>query len=278
MLAVTFGLLAGAFYGSADFLGGLASKRAPMAAVTLTSQSIGLLCLLAILPFFKGHLAPVEIAWSLGGGICGAAGIALLYHALAIGKMSVVSPITAVLAASFPVIASLVRGDPLQWVQGAGIAAALSAVVMISASKESSGRREIATAGVKEAIASGIFIGAFFMVLGLSSRSAGLDTLLCARVGSVVALFSFAMATRTRLWPGKGASGMAVVSGIIDMTANVLFVLAAQTGALAIAAVLTSLYPAATVFLARLVLAERLQTIQKIGVGLALIGVALIAA
>jgi drug/metabolite transporter (DMT)-like permease len=278
MTAVLFGTLAAVLYGTADFLGGVAAKRTAMLAVTATSQSVGLLGLLLVIPFFGGRLTPVEAGWAFAGGVCGGAGIALLYHALSIGKMGIVSPITAVLAAAFPVGIGIARGDALRWFQFAGIAVALLAVVMISLSKEETGEREIATAGVKEAIASGIAIGLFFLLLGLSRRGAGLDVLLVARVGSIAFLVAVAAATRTSLLPRNNTLPTVAASGALDMSANVLYVLAAQTGELAIAAVLTSLYPASTVFLARIVLRERLQFVQKIGVAFALLGVVLLAA
>ena len=235
--------------------------------------------LLAIaVPFFTGHPAAADLWWGLLGGVFGGIGIAMLYHALSIGKMGVVSPITAVLAAVVPVGVGLFRGDPLHWFQFAGIGCALVAVVMISLSFEGAGVREISTKGVKEAIVSGIAIGGFFLILGLSRSSAGVDTLLAARVGSVLFLLLLVAVTRTSLRPSAGTLPALLGIGAIDMAANVMFVIAAQTGALAISAVLTSLYPASTVFLARAVLKERLQLSQKLGVGLALVGVALIAA
>ena len=278
MVAIGLSILAASFYGGADFLGGLATKRAGMISVTLISQAIGLVCLLAILPFFEAHPTRATIAWSLAGGVCGGIGIALLYHALSIGRMGVVSPITAVLAAALPVTLGIFRGDALRWFQFIGIAVALLAIVLISLSKEASGEREIATSGVKEAIVSGIALGLFLTMLGVPGRGAGLDGLLAARVGGVAFLLLLALATRSPVRPGGGTIGIVVASGVVDMAANVLYVIASQSGALAIAAVMTSLYPASTVFLARIVLGERLQFVQKIGVGLALIGVALIAA
>ena len=272
------GTLAGISYGAADFIGGLAARRISAVAVTAISQAAGLVLLLIAVPFFGGHPTPVDLAWGLAGGVCGGVGIALLYHALSIGKMGVVSPITAVLAAAFPIVVGIVRGDALAWFQIAGIGVALVAVVLISFSKEESGEREIATAGVKEALASGCAIGLFFLTLGLSHRSSGLQGLLAARVGSVLFLLALAGITRTSLRPDARTTATVVGAGAIDMSANVLFVIAAQTGELAIASVLSSLYPASTVFLARIVLKERLQLVQKIGVALALLGVGMIAA
>lgn len=248
-----------------------------MLAVTLTAQSVGLACLLAVVPFYGGHAQRAELLWSAAGGVFGGIGIALLYHALAIGKMGVVSPITAVIAASFPVVVGVVRGDALTWFQLLGIFVALVAVVLISLSKEDSGKREIATEGVKEAIASGVAIGIFFLTLGIGQRGHGFDGLLAARIGSVVCLLLLAFVARAPLRLPRATVGTVVASGAIDMAANAMYVVAAQTGNLAVASVLTSLYPASTVFLARFVLHERLQLVQKFGVGLALIGVALIA-
>jgi len=249
-----------------------------MLTVTLSAQTVGLICLLAVVPFYGGHPQRSELLWSAAGGTFGGIGIALLYHALSIGKMGVVSPITAVIAAAFPVVVGVVRGYTLTGFQLAGIVIALVAVVLISLSKQESGEREIATGGVKKAIASGVAIGIFFLTLGIGQRSHGFDGLLAARIGSVMCLLVLAWARRAPLRLPRGSVGIVVASGAIDMMANAFYVVAAQTGALAIASVLTSLYPASTVFLAKIVLRERLALVQKIGVGLALIGVALIAA
>ena len=278
MIAIVLGLSSAALYGSADFIGGMAAKRAAVLCVTAVSQSVGLIVLLAMLPFFPGRAAQGDWGWGLAGGVCGGIGISLLYHALSIGKMGVVSPVTAVVAAALPVGVGILRGDPLRWFQLAGIAAAMLAVVTISFSKEESGEREIATSGLKEAILAGVAIGGFFIVLGLSRPSAGLSTLLAARIGSVAFLLLLAAATRTSLRTGGKTFAMLALTGAIDMSANAMYVVAAQTGELAIASVLASLYPASTVFLARAVLKERLQFVQRIGVALALVGVALIAA
>lgn len=275
-MAIAFGLLAAVFYGASDFFGGFATKRATMLSVAVISQASGLLCLLCFFRFFGGHLTLPEIGWSLLAGVNGGIGISLLYRALSIGTMGVVSPITAVLAASFPVVVGIVRGDPLHWYQLLGIGLALVAVVMVSLSKQSSGKPEIATTGVKEAIAAGVFIGLFFLMLGLSGRNQGLQSLLVARIASIAFILLLAAATRTTLRPHAKALPMILAVGAVDMAANVLYVLAAQTGALAVAAVLTSLYPASTVVLARLILKEHLSGIQKSGVALALVGVVLI--
>ncbi|MDQ2991464.1 MAG: DMT family transporter [Candidatus Eremiobacteraeota bacterium] len=278
MLSIVLGILAAAFYGAADFCGGIATKRTSIFAVTIVSQAAGLALLAIVVVFTPGRALPFDYLWGALGGICGGVGIALLYHALSIGKMGVVSPITAVLAAATPaVFGVVVRHEPLAWFQIAGILVALVAVVLISLSHEEDGRLEFSTAGVKEAIAAGLIIGGFFLFLGTASPGAGLQPLLIARVASVLFLLLIAAIARSSFVPRDGTLGLVVFAGGIDMTANVLFVLADHAGLLSVASVLTSLYPASTVLLARVVLKERLALIQKLGVGLALAGVALIA-
>jgi drug/metabolite transporter (DMT)-like permease len=278
MLAIVLGLSAAILYGSADFLGGIATKRSAMLTVTVIAQAVGFAVLLVAVPFFPAHAGRSDFAWGAAAGVCGALGIAIFYHALSIGKMGVVSPITAVLGSAFPVVVGIARGDRLTPLQLAGIVIALLAVVLISLSTESSGEREISTSGVKEAIVSGVLIGAFLLLLAQAHSAAGLDSLLAARIASVAFLLILAVATRTSLQPRRSDLPIIALCGAMDMMANVFYVLATYTGELAIAAVLTGLYPASTVFLARLVLKERLQLQQRIGVGLALLGVSLIAA
>jgi drug/metabolite transporter (DMT)-like permease len=248
-----------------------------MFAVTLFSQFVGLLLLLLIVPFTPGHAVPSDYLFGALAGIAGALGVALLYHALSIGKMGVVSPITAVLAAAVPVAIGVSRGEHLGFAQFAGIGIAFVAIALISFSTENGGTREISTAGVKEAIASGLVLGGFLFFLAQTRHEAGVHNLIAARVASVAFLAIVGWATRTNFKIPRDQLPLVAATGAIDMTANVLFVLATFSGYLSIAAVLTSLYPASTVFLARLILNERLALSQWFGVALALVGVVLIA-
>jgi drug/metabolite transporter (DMT)-like permease len=247
-----------------------------MFAVTLFSQAVGFVFLLLVLPFTPGHAVFSDYLFGALAGIGGAIGVALLYHGLSIGKMGVVSPITAVLAAAIPLIFGTIRGDRLAVVQVIGLFLALIAIAMISFSLEPSGEREIATAGVREAILAGFGFGAFLILLSYTHPAAGLHNLIGARLSSIVLLLVITLATRTSLAVGRGQWSLIVGCGLLDMTANILFVLAIFSGGLEIAAVLTGLYPASTVLLARVVLGERLGRTQKAGVAIALAGVLLI--
>jgi drug/metabolite transporter (DMT)-like permease len=270
-------LVAALTYGAADFCGGLATRRTAMIAVAVISQAVGFALLLIVLPFTPSHAVASDYLFGALAGVCGALAVTLLYHALSIGKMGIVSPITAVLAAALPLIFGVLRGDRLTLGQIVGLVLALLAIVLISLSFESGGTREISTAGVREAIVTGFLFGAFFILLSYTHPAAGLHNLLAARIASIAFLLLAAFVTRTRLVPARGDWRLIVGAGVLDMTANILYVLATFWGYLSIAAVLTSLYPASTVFLARIVLNERLVRTQKAGVALALTGVVLIA-
>jgi drug/metabolite transporter (DMT)-like permease len=276
-LPVLLGLLAAACYGAADFFGGLATKRSGMFAVAIGAQASGLIALLCVLPFFHAQITSASLLYGALAGACGGLGIVLLYHALSIGKMGVVSPVTAVLAAALPVFAGAVHGDRLGILQVIGIAVALTAVVLISLSTEPDGRFEFSTVGLREAMASGLLLGGFYIFLAFAGKNAGLYPVAVARCAAVVLLLLIAPVLRAGIVPQLRTLSLVVIAGAIDVTANVLYVLAAHAGYVSIAAVLTSLYPASTVFLARIVLGERLANVQKIGVALALAGVALIA-
>jgi drug/metabolite transporter (DMT)-like permease len=277
-LGIAFGLLAAAFYGAADFFGGLASKRSSVFSVVMLSQLVGLLLLAAALPFTHAALTHRALLFGFAAGACGAVGIALLYRALAIGKMGVVSPITAVLAAAVPVIVGVfARGEHLTGLRSAGIAAAFVAVVLITLTPGETGSFEFSAVGVREAVISGLALSGFYVFLALAGKNAGLYPLISARCASTGLLLIAALAAGQSIKPVKGTALQIIVAGVLDQSANAFYLFAANAGYLAIAAVLTSLYPASTVILARVVLHERLAAIQKAGVGLALAGVALIA-
>ncbi len=272
-------MLAAAFYGAADFCGGYASRRSAVFGVTILSQLAGLVALFIVLAFTHWRLTASDVAYGALAGVCAGGGLVLFYHALTIGRMGVVSPITAVLASGVPVVASLVRGERLHLAQGAGMLVALVAIVLISASFEEGegGKREIATEGVREALVAGVVIGGFILFLSRASAASGLAILLPARAASVLVLLLVAAAVRGTIRPSGGMLPLIVLCGVLDMTANAFFVLAARSGYVSLASVLTGLYPASTVVLAWAVLHERMQRAQWAGFALALAGVALIA-
>ena len=275
-MGLVLALAAAVTYGSADFLGGLASRRASTLLVTLVAQSAGLAVVLPIALVLRTPADPASLAWGAASGVFGCIGIVAFFRALASGAMSAAAPVTAVVGAALPVVAGLLLGERPGFGAWAGIAAGLVAVATISWGGERSGGAGRGSLGL--AVVAGVGFGLFFTALSRAAPTSGLWPLFAGRIGSLSLLAVVLLAGRMPVWRAKPAAlGMAVVSGTVDMTANVFFLLATRQGELALVAVLTSLYPAATVLLALVVLRERLRRSQLAGVALALLAVALIA-
>jgi drug/metabolite transporter (DMT)-like permease len=276
-VAVLLALASAAVYGASDFLGGLASRRASVFGVVALSQAVGLLALLALLPWLGGPVATADLAWGAAAGLAGAAGLVVFFRTLARGTMSVVAPVTAVTAAAVPVLGGLLAGDSIApWTAG-GIALALVAVVLVSAEGGLSALRSARPADLAPALLAGSAFGCFFVLLDRTSADAGLTPLVATRLASVVLVVVLAAAGRRSLRVGGPALPTVAVSGVGDMSANALFLVATQQdGQLAVIGVLASLYPVSTVVLAQLVLRERLAAVQVTGLGTAMAAVVLI--
>jgi drug/metabolite transporter (DMT)-like permease len=280
-------LASSVLYGAADFLGGLAAMRASAAWVVTISQAAGLLVLLGVVGLLPAADATrADVSWGAAAGLAGALGVALLYRALAIGTMGVVAPITAVCAVALPVLVSVVRGRQPPLLALAGILLALVAIVLVSQQPPAIPREVPAAprrglpAGVPHALLSGVAIGLFFVLIAEARPESGLWPLVGARAGAVPACLLVAIlgpGPAVRSTPAR-AIFTAAGAGIVDMTANVLYLLASRMGSLAVVVTLASLYPASTVVLARVVLGERLHRTQMAGMVCALVAVTLIVA
>jgi len=277
-MAILLALAAALAYGAADFCGGLASRRMPAAAVVVLSQIAGVAVLAAVWAAVPsaGHLYRDDALIGCAAGIAGGIAIAALYAALSVGRMGVVSPITAVVGASVPVVFGFASGERTSAFGIAGVVLAFVAVALVSANLET---RSISLRepGIALAIVSGLGIGALYVFLSRGHHDGVLGRLAIARLVSVLVLSIYAIARRESLRPVPKSLRLVLGAGALDMAANVLYVFATNTGMLAIVALLTSLYPASTVFLARVVLEERLTASQWVGVGMAACGVVLIA-
>jgi drug/metabolite transporter (DMT)-like permease len=276
-VAVVLALASAVVYGAADFLGGLSSRRASVFGVVAVSQLVGLLALLVLLPWLGGPVGPSDLAWGAAAGVAGATGLVLFFRTLARGVMSVIAPVTAVTAAAVPVLVGLVGGDTIGPWAAAGIGLALAAVVLVSAEGGLSALRAAGPASLAPALAAGTAFGFFFVLLDRTSQDSGLTPLVTARLASVALVVVIALAGKQSLKVGRVALPLVALSGIGDMTANALFLLATQQdGQLAITGVLASLYPVSTVILAQVLLRERLAGAQVAGLGTAVAAVVLI--
>jgi drug/metabolite transporter (DMT)-like permease len=276
-VAVLLALASAVVYGAADFCGGLATRRATAFAVVALSQLAGLLALLFLLPWVGGDPTGADLAWGAAAGVVGATGLVLFDRALAEGVMSVVAPVTAVSAAALPVLGGIALGERIGPWTVAGIVLALVAVVLVAAEDGLGSLRTARPASLLPALAAGAGFGLFFVLLDRTAQAAELSPLVATRVVSVLAVVVLARLAARPLSAPRGALPVVLLTGVGDMTANALFLLAAQQGQLAITGVLASLYPVSTVVLAQLVLRERLAATQAAGLVAAGVAVVLIA-
>jgi cyclophilin family peptidyl-prolyl cis-trans isomerase/drug/metabolite transporter (DMT)-like permease/HEAT repeat protein len=268
-------------YGAADFTGGLTSRRAATIPVVIVSQFSGLVSLLVALPLLPASSpSRMDLVWGAAAGLTGGIGVALLYRALAIGRMSVVAPTTAVCAVAIPVVVSLLLGERPVPLALAGIVLGIASIVLVSQqtqppSDPARGERS-RPSGVGTAFASGVAIGFFLLSIARTGTDAGMWPLIVARMVSVTMFIVFAIATKRSIRMPPDMLLLAIVCGIVDMVANALYLVAARQGPLSIVVTLTSLYPASTVLLARIILRERLNLWQVSGVACALTAIVLI--
>ena len=274
-------LASAALYGAADFLGGLASRRASTIAIVLVSQAAGLVPLALLVFVLPGAPSEQDFVWGAIAGLAGSVGVALLYRALAIGTMSIVAPTTAVCAVMLPVLVEALRGERLPPMTQGGIGLAVVAIVLVSQqdSLESAGggsTRRVIPPGIGLAFMSGVAIGLFFLALARTSAAAGLWPLFASRGLSMVIFGAIAAVGSQRLRLDGKVLKIAVTCGVVDMLANALYLLSSRGGPLSVVVTLASLYPASTVVLARVVAGERLSRRQGIGVACALAAVVVI--
>jgi drug/metabolite transporter (DMT)-like permease len=276
-MAILLGLAAALTYGAGDFVGGLVSRRAPLFTVVLLSQVAGTGLLLAATPFFldSGPTASA-LAWGGASGVAGATGVLLLYKGLAAGRMSVVAPITSVEAAVVPVVWGLASGERPALVALAGVVVALVAVLLVAGfepAARATPRSGRFAPGVPEALFAGVAFGAFFILLDGAGDDTGLWPLLAGRTASLSVLAVLVLARRERISAAPGTRLPIAAAGALDVAANLLYLLSTREGLLSIVAVLTSMYPASTILLARIVLGERMARLQVAGLVLAVAGV-----
>lgn len=285
-MAPLLALLSSLLWGCGDFLGGISTRRVGALRVIAVSYPVGCVVLLACALFvIPGTIDGTTLWWSLVVGISGILAMYMFYLTLAVGPMGILSPITAVLSAGIPVVVGIMLGESLNGLAIIGIVIAGLAIVLVSL--EFGAERSVTAKGLTYAIAAGTLIGVYMTGVGLSPDDSGLWVVTLGRV--IGALLALAVAAVVLLGQRNGRRGSAsgtlparasypwiavIAVGVLDSTANGVFQVAVRMDALAIVAVLASLYPAATVVLARYFLAERMSRLQVVGVGMALVAAA----
>lgn len=264
-------------FGVADFLGGFASRRATPWTVVVGSQFAGLALLVVTLPFLPtATYGPADLAWGAAAGVAGAVGLTQFFRALAMGTMSVAAPIAAVVTGAVPVVAGVAMGERPSAIAWIGISLALPAIVLISREHADTPVRT-SPALIRAALVAGAGFGLFYVLVDRTGDGAGIQPLIAARVVSVMLIGSVGFGTGRLARTGWRGLGIIVASGVLDMTANVLFVYSVREGLLALGSVISAMYPASTLVLARTVLGERLQRVQLAGLAAAAVAVGLVA-
>ncbi len=273
LLTVLFGLAAALSWGSGDFSGGLASRRSSPASVIIAAYAAGFVLLIALALIRREQVpSSLDLMWGGLAGIVGAIGLAAFYQALASGRMGIAAPVSAVMTAALPVFFNIFVQGPPGGLQIIGFVMALLAIALISRPEGTKGRPE----GIGLALLAGCGFGAFFILISRVNSTSVFWPLAMARFTSVLFLLIVVRVRGQQMLPKRALLALVLTAGVLDALGNVFFLLAAHIGRLDVAAVLSSLYPAATVVLAAIVLRERVTRIQGIGILLALLAVPLI--
>jgi len=276
LAAVTFGICASLSWGVSDFSGGLATKRFPVMGVVTVAHVIGLV-LMILLAVATGEATPPieDFIWGGLAGLAGLVGMAALYRALASGRMGLIAPTASVLSAALSAAFGMVLYGTPAPAQLAGFALGILSVWFVTYSKDSV--RE--TRGLGLAVIAGAGFAGFFILIDRISAESLYWPLAAARAASVSVMLAVMLLSRQRAFPrGKPLWTIVMLAGFLDVAGNVFFALATQAGRLDIAAVVSSLYPAITVLLARIVLKEPISRVQAVGVVTALAAISLIVA
>ncbi len=272
---VIFGLAASLSWGSGDFSGGLASRRANASSVVLAAYAVGFVLLVMLALIWKEPFpGPSDLLWGGLAGVAGVLGLLAFYSALSRGKMGIAAPVSAVLTAALPVLFSAFTAGLPRLLQLAGFVLALLAIWLISRPQPTKGPPQ----GIGLALLAGCGFGCFFILISRVSPASTFWPLAAARFTSVFVLLVMMRLRRMPILPGMTVVPLVALAGILDAIGNAFFVLAAHSGRLDVAAILSSIYPAATVLLAALVLRERVTRIQGIGILLVLLAIPLISA
>jgi uncharacterized membrane protein len=287
-MAILLALCSALAYGVSDFIGGIASRRTSAWAIAVAGTGTSAVCTSLAALVVGTAASPASLAWGAVAGFGGGLGTGFLYRGFAVGRMSVVAPVSAVGAAVVPVLAGVVTGERPSLLVWIGVVVAMPGIWLVSSAPEHpasdpgsdwapTGRWGLPE-GLIDAVLAGIGFGMLFAALGQVPHSAGLWPLALSQMVAVPTVVLTATVLRGQWVPrGRRPVGLAALSGALGASATGTFLLATQHGFLTVAGVLASLYPATTVLLAALVLRERIHRSQGVGLGLCALAIALVA-
>lgn len=278
-MAFVLGLSAAVAWGAADFLGGVASRRAHAASVVLVSQWWGALAAAGLVAVWgSGTLTVADSVPSAGAGLVGAVGLVLLYRGLAVGRMGLVAPLSSVLAGLLPVAWGLGSGERPSSTALAGVALAIVAVALVTREPADPAAPTRVLTPVLYGLGAGVGFGFVGILFSQTDPSSGAWPLLVARLASSTAVGGLLVATRRYAAPGASQRATVAGAGLLDLAANASYLVGLREGLLSLVGPLASLYPATTVILARGVLHERMTRQQSVGLLAAVTALVLIGA
>jgi drug/metabolite transporter (DMT)-like permease len=273
LLSILFALSAAIAWGSGDFTAGLVSRRVGPFHTVLISYSVGLLALAIVALVRREQFPPAsDLIWGAIAGLSGMIGLGFLMRGFVTGRMGIVAPVSAVLAAAIPVIfTAFTEGLPRQ-LQLLGFGLALISIWLLSRPERFGGR----PAGLGMALLAGLGFSGFFIALDQVSQSAVFWPLVAGRLAACTVMAVLALSTGRPLIPSPFPLGLLVLAGILDVAGNLFFLLSMQLGRMDVTAVLGSLYPAVTAMLAWLLTKEHMARLQMLGVAIAVLAIVMI--
>ena len=276
MISILYGLSSAFMWGAADFCGGLASRKARASQAVLFGEAAGLVALLAALAL-SGEKWFGWSDWLLCAiaGSMGVLGLLMFFQAITRGLMSVAAPVSALMAAILPVIVGSFEDGFPGWLTLAGFALALASIWFISQPDGGPKSLRLRLADLSLPLIAGISFGVYLILFHHGSQHALFWPMVSSRSAGVLTMIIYTLVTRQAFMPAKSVWPLIILNGIMDVSGNGLYILAGQTGRMDVAAVLASLYPASTVLLAGLLLHERLNRLQFVGIMAALVAIVL---
>jgi drug/metabolite transporter (DMT)-like permease len=275
---IVYGLLSAVVWGSGDFFGGRAALKTNQYQAMFLGGFTGWLVLLILMVLFQEPILQVEsLGWALSAGVCGAVGLASLYHGLSIGKAAIVAPTSAVVGALVTVFYSaFIHGLP-DTPKLAGFALGLAGIWLTSQSNEPDSSKSEIKNSLVVAILAGLGFGMFFVLISRVEANAIFTPLVVARF-AITVMGMLTLIGKKLPFPRPFSNPAGILAGIFDAGGNVFFLLARQNTRLDIASILSSLYPASTVILSWLILKQHITRVQSIGLLICLFAVGLISA
>ena len=280
MLTVVLGFATSLVYGFADFFGAIASRKIKAVTVIFVAGVSGLSFLLALSIFMGADFSQEAIFWGVLAGVASAAAMSALYASLAIGPISILSPLSAVVSAVVPMLVGFAQGDRFSIWGLLALAAILVAIFLVGFVPGNDVRLPSAK-GLILGTAAGVGIGIVLICLDQAPADSGLASVILLRAvaATLLGAFTLIMFLRSRQAASQVSKPPRVplklwlavfLAGLFDSSANVFFLLASRIGSLSVVSVLTALYPLGTIILARIFLKEKIAKTQMIGILIAL--------